>query len=152
MLDIYVDADACPVKQEVARVAQRYQLSVTFVANTRMRLPDMRESRLVVVNNDPDAADNWIVSSVQPEDIVITTDIPLASRCIDAKARVIDPTGRIYTEENVGHALATRNLLADLRDAGAQLGGPPPFQAKDRSRFLQSLDQVVQAIRRTGEC
>jgi len=152
MLNIYVDADACPVKQEVARVATRYHLAVTYVANARMRIPEHPGARLVVVADHPDAADDWIVEHAERDDIVITTDIPLASRSVDRQARVIDPTGRIYTEENVGHALATRNLLADLRDGGAEnLGGPPPFQPKDRSRFLQSLDQVVQAIRRSHD-
>ena len=149
VLTIYVDADACPVKQEVAKVARRYRLPVTFVANARMRIPELVGARLEVVGDHPDAADDWIVSHAAPCDIVITTDIPLAARCVDRQTRVIDPTGRIYNEDNVGHALATRNLLSDLRESGAeQLGGPPPFQAKDRSRFLQSLDQVVQSIRR----
>ncbi len=150
MLRIFVDADACPVKQEVARVAQRYSLKVTFVANARMRIPELPGAELVVVADHLDAADDWIVDHAEAQDIVITTDIPLAARSVDRGARVIDPSGRIYTEENVGHALATRNLLADLREGGAEfLGGPPPFQNKDRSRFLQSLDQVVQQIRRS---
>jgi len=151
MLKVFVDADACPVKQEVARVAQRYRLKVTFVANARMRIPDLPGGELVVVADHLDAADDWIVAHAATDDVVITTDIPLAARCVDKGARVIDPTGRIYTDENVGHALATRNLLADLRAGGAeQLGGPPPFRDRDRSRFLQSLDQVVQALRRAA--
>jgi len=149
MLDIFVDADACPVKQEVNKVARRYGLNVTFVANTTMRLPQQSGTRLQVVDDTPDAADDWIVAHATAGDIVITTDIPLAARCVDVQARVITPSGRIYDEDNVGHALATRNLLADLREGGSeQLGGPPPFQQKDRSRFLQSLDQVVQSIKR----
>ncbi|PLY02208.1 MAG: YaiI/YqxD family protein [Desulfuromonas sp.] len=148
MLTIYVDADACPVKQEVVKVAKRYSLPVIFVANSRMRLPEYAQGRLEVVADHLDAADDWIVEQAGKDDIVITSDIPLASRSVDVQARVIDPSGRIYNEDNVGHALATRNLMADLREGGTELGGPAPFQAKDRSRFLQSLDQVVQQVRR----
>jgi len=150
MLNIFVDADACPVKQEVVKVAKRYQLTVIFVANCRMRLPEYAQARLEVVADHLDAADDWIVEQAGENDIVITSDIPLAARSVDIQARVIDPSGRIYDEDNVGHALATRNLMADLREGGAELGGPPPFQPKDRSRFLQSLDQVVQNIRRSN--
>ena len=151
MLDIYVDADACPVKQEIARVADRYSLNVIYVANARMRVPERPRVRLEVVGDQADAADDWIVAHAGSRDIVVTGDIPLAARCIDVEARVIDPGGRIYDADNVGHALATRNLLADLREGGVELyGGPPPFQAKDRSKFLQNLDRVIQKIKR--EC
>ncbi|MBN2231378.1 MAG: YaiI/YqxD family protein [Deltaproteobacteria bacterium] len=148
MLHIFIDADACPVKQEVYRVADRYRLAVTLVANSRMRIPDAGRVVLEVVGGGCDAADDWIVAHVQPDDIVITADIPLAGRCLNQGARVIGTTGKRFTENNIGHVVATRNLLAELRDAGAMVGGPPPLKKADRSRFLQQLDEVVQAIRR----
>ena len=148
MLDIYVDADACPVKPEVCRVAARYALSVTFVANTNMRLPGPGSPRLVVVSGHLDAADDWIVDQVAENDIVVTADIPLASRCIASGAAVLRPTGKPFTADNIGDVLATRNLLAELRGAGELIGGPPPFQKRDRSRFLQSLDEVIQRLKR----
>ena len=147
MLHIYVDADACPVKQEVYRVAKRYRLDVTLVANSWMRVPDERWLRLEVVGDGFDAADDWIVEQVEPYDIVITADIPLASRCIKEGARVIGSTGKPFTEDNIGSALATRDLLSELRGAGEITGGPPPLQKRDRSRFLQALDEVIQSIR-----
>jgi uncharacterized protein len=148
MLHIYVDADACPVKQEVYRVSGRYQLEVTLVANSWMRVPNERLIALKVVTDGFDAADDWIVARVQPLDIVITADIPLASRCLKQGARVVGPTGKAFTDKNMGQALATRNLLSDLRGAGEITGGPSPFQKRDRSRFLQQLDETIQAIRR----
>ena len=149
MLDIYVDSDACPVKQEVCRVAKRYRMNVTFVSNSRMRFPDQEGVKLVVVDGQLDAADDLIVEHVTKDDIVVTADIPLASRCIKSGAQVIGPTGRLFTNANIGEALATRNLLSELREAGSITGGAPPFQKRDRSRFLQNLDQVVQSIKRT---
>ena len=148
MLHIYVDADACPVKQEVYRVAKRYHLDVTLVANSWMRVPEERWLRLEVVGDGFDAADDWIVEQVEPYDIVITADIPLASRCIKEGARVIGSTGKPFTEDNIGSALATRDLLSELRGAGEITGGPPPLQKRDRSRVLQALDEVIQSIRR----
>jgi uncharacterized protein YaiI (UPF0178 family) len=148
MLHIFVDADACPVKQEVYRVARRYRLDVTLVANSWMRVPNERWIALEVVENGFDAADDWIVERVQPDDIVVTADIPLASRCLDRGARVLGPTGKPFTENNIGQAVATRDLLADLRGAGEVTGGPPPLKKSDRSRFLQQLDEAIQAIRR----
>ena len=148
MLHIYVDADACPVKQEVYRVAKRYRLEVTLVANSWMRIPDERWLKLEVVGEGFDAADDWIVEQVQADDIVITADIPLASRCVKAGASVIGTTGKPFTENNIGSALATRDLLSELRGAGEITGGPPPLQKRDRSRFLQTLDEVIQSIRR----
>ena len=145
---IYVDADACPVKQEVYRVAGRYGLGVTLVANSWMRAPHDPSISLEVVGDGFDAADDWIVEQVQADDIVVTADIPLASRCLKVGARVIGPIGKAFTEENIGEVLATRDLLADLRGAGEITGGPPPLEKRDRSRFLQSLDNVIQAIRR----
>ena len=148
MLHIFVDADACPVKQEVYRVANRYRLDVTLVANSWMRVPNERWIDLEVVEDGLDAADDWIVEHVQPYDIVVTADIPLASRCLKEGARVIGPTGKPFTEDNICQAVATRDLLSGLREAGEITGGPPPLKKHDRSRFLHQLDEVIQSIRR----
>ena len=148
LLNIFVDADACPVKNEVYRVAGRYRLDVTLVANSWMRVPNERWIALEVVENGIDAADDWIVEHVQPHDIVVTADIPLASRCLKEGARAIGPTGKPFTENNIGESVATRDLLSELRDAGEITGGPPPLKKRDRSRFLQQLDEVIQSIRR----
>ncbi len=148
MLNIFVDADACPVKQEVYRVASRYRLDVTLVTNSWMRVPNERWIALEVVEDRFDAADDWIVAHVQPHDIVVTADIPLANRCLKAGARVIGPTGNPFTENNIGQVVATRDLLSGLRGAGEIAGGPPPLTKRDRSRFLQQLDEVIQSIRR----
>jgi uncharacterized protein YaiI (UPF0178 family) len=148
MLHIFVDADACPVKQEVYRVARRYELPVTLVANSSMRIPDEKRLTLKVVGNRADAADDWIVENITPSDIVVTADVLLASRCIKCGACVIGPAGRVFTESNIGQSVATRDLLSELRGAGAITGGPPPLDPRDRSRFLQKLDDAIQAIRR----
>jgi len=148
LLHIFVDADACPVKSEVYRVAKRCRLHVTLVANSWMRIPDEDGIILQVVGDGFDAADDWIAEHVGAQDIVITADIPLASRCLKKNATVIGPTGKPFTENNIGDALATRELMAELRDAGEIGGGPPPFQKRDRSNFLQKLNEVIQAIRR----
>lgn len=148
LLHIYIDADACPVKQEVYRVAKRYGLDVTLVTNSWMRVPDERWLRLEVVGEGFDAADDWIVDHIEADDIVVTADIPLASRCIKEGASVIGTTGKPFTEDNIGSALATRDLLSELRGAGEITGGPAPLQKRDRSRFLQQLDEVIQTIRR----
>ncbi len=148
MLHIFVDADACPVKPEVYRVASRYSLDVTLVSNSWMRVPNEQWIALEVVEDGFDAADDWIVAHVQPHDIVVTADIPLASRCLKEGARVIGTTGKPFTENNIGHVVATRNLLSALRGAGEITGGPPPLKKRDRSRFLQQLDEVIQTIRR----
>jgi len=149
LLHIFVDADACPVKQEVFRVADRCGLEVTLVANSWMRTPNERWIVLEVVGDGFDAADDWIVEHVQSGDIVITADIPLASRCLKEGARVLGSTGKPFTHDNIGQALATRNLLEELRGAGEITGGPAPLKKSDRSRFLQQLDEVIQSIRRT---
>ena len=148
MLHIFVDADACPVKQEVYRVAKRYRLNVTLAANSWMRVPDERWIRLVVVGDGLDAADDWIVEHVAADDVVVTADIPLADRCLKAGAHVIGTTGKPFTEDMIGLAVATRDLLSELRGAGEITGGPPPMNKRDRSRFLHQLDEVVQTIRR----
>ncbi|MFC1868726.1 YaiI/YqxD family protein [Thermodesulfobacteriota bacterium] len=148
MLHIFVDADACPVKPEVYRVASRYRLDVTLVANSWMRIPNERWIALEIVEDGFDAADDWIVEHLRPYDIVVTSDIPLASRCLKEGARVIGPSGKPFTEDNIGQAIATRDLLSELRDAGEITGGPRPLKKRDQSRFLQQLDEVIQSIRR----
>ena len=148
---LYVDADACPVKQEVFRVAERHALHVTLVAGTWMRVPDKPWLRLQVVARGFDAADDWIAEHVVAGDIVVTADIPLASRCLARGARALGTTGSPFTEHNIGDALATRTLLADLRGAGEQTRGPAPFDPRDRSRFLQSLEHAVQASLRATD-
>ncbi|MBC8366579.1 YaiI/YqxD family protein [bacterium] len=148
MLHIFVDADACPVKDEIYRVAARYNLEVTLVANSWMRIPSETWLKLEVVEDGPDVADDWIVEHVEPFDLVITGDIPLASRCLKEGARVLGNTGRPFTEDNIAGVLAMRDLLTDYRDAGGKTGGPPPLKKHDRSLFLQQLDQMIIAIRR----
>ncbi len=148
LLHIFIDADACPVKKQVYRVAERYGLDITLVANSWMRVPNEPWIALEIVGEGSDAADDWIVQHVQPHDIVVTADIPLASRCIEKNARVLGPTGKPFTEDNIGQAVATRDLLSDLRDAGEITGGPPPLTQRDRSCFLQQLDATIQSIRR----
>jgi uncharacterized protein YaiI (UPF0178 family) len=132
----------------VFRVAERYGLTVTLVANTTMHVPYLTWIKLVVVNDHLDAADDWIVEHVEKYDIVISADIPLASRCIKKGALVLGSTGNEFTEDNVSQALATRDLLAELRMAGTITGGPAQFQKQDRSRFLQSLDRMIQGVKR----
>lgn len=145
---IFVDADGCPVKDEVYRVAKRYGLSVTLVANSWMKVPQESWLSLQVVKDGFDAADDWIVEEVRDGDIVITIDIPLAARCLEKGARVLGHKGRIFSEDSIGDALATRELLSQLREMGEITGGPAPFSKKDRSQFLQKLDQIIQALRR----
>jgi len=148
LLHIFIDADSCPVKEEVYRVAKRCELDVTLVANTWMRIPNDPRITLEIVAAGPDVADDWIVEQIQENDIVVTNDIPLADRCIKKGACAIKPTGKIYTEESIGDALATRDLMTELRSAGVITGGPPPLKKCDRSLFLQQLDNVIQSIRR----
>ncbi len=148
MPDIFVDADACPVKQEVYRVAGRHALRVTLVSNSWMRTPGDDWIELVVVDGGLDVADDWIADRVQEGDVVVTADIPLASRCLKKRARVVAPTGRVFTEDMIGEALATREILSQLRDAGVVTGGPAPFEKRDRSRFLQNLDEAIRKANR----
>ncbi|MBN1578602.1 MAG: YaiI/YqxD family protein [Chitinispirillaceae bacterium] len=148
MLHIYIDADACPVKREVYRVAERYRLNVTLVSNSRMRIPFDPRIWLKIVGDGVDAADQWIVEQIQDRDIVVTADIPLAGRCLKKGARGIGPTGKPFTEDNIGAAVAMRDLLSELRGAGTITGGPPPLTQRDRSRFLQQFDEMIQTIRR----
>ena len=140
---IFVDADACPVKPEVYRVAERYGLKVYVVANSFMAVPRHELIERVIVPEGPDLADDWIVERAGANDIVITADIPLAGRCVRNKATVIGPTGKPFTDDSIGMALATRDLLTDLRSAGATTRGPPPLSRQDLSRFLSALDLAV---------
>jgi uncharacterized protein len=144
-MTIYVDADGCPVKNEVYRVAKRFGLRVYLVSNSRMGIPQEELFELVIVNEGFNAADDWIAEQVRDNDIVVSADIPLAARCLEKDARVIDPRGRVFTKESIGDALANRDLMAYLRDMGNMTGGPAPFEKRDRSRFLQRLDDVIQA-------
>ena len=148
MIRIYVDADACPVKDEVYRVAKRYGLAVFVVSNGRIRIPDDPAVEMVVVSGHFDAADAWIAERISGTDVAVTSDIPLASLCLAKGARVLDPKGKVFTPESIGDALANRELMAYLRDTGNITGGPPPFEPRDRSRFLQKLDDLVQALLR----
>ena len=152
MITLLVDADACPVKDEIYRVARRLDLKVFVVANGRLMTPKESRIELVVVAKGAlDAADDWIAEKADAHSIVITQDIPLAARAIAKGAKAMDPRGRIFTEESIGDTLATRELMAHLRDMGTVTGGPAPFLDRDRSNFLQSLDKVAQTLIRNGK-
>jgi len=144
---IYVDGDACPVKAETVRVAERHGLQVVFVANAWLAVPRGPRVRVQVVPGSFDAADDWIAGHVGKDDVVVTTDIPLAARCLKQGARVVKPTGHRYTDDNIGNALAGRELMSELRAYGVG-GGPPPFGAKDRSRFLDALENVLREAKK----
>src|SRR5438270_2316696 len=147
MLTIYIDADACPVKDETYRVARRYEMRVAVVANATLWVPN--DSRVeLVVRPGFGAADDWIAEQVGPGDVVITADIPLAARCLAKGASVLDSKGRRFTENDIGSALALRDLMDELRQGGTVTGGPAPMTPKDRSRFLSKLDEAVHAVRR----
>jgi uncharacterized protein len=148
LITIYVDADASPVKNEVVRVAKRYGLKVYFVSNSRMKTPEDRLVETVIVNDHLDAADDWIVEHITENDVAVSADIPLASRCLKKGARVLDPKGRVLTEESIGGVLANRDIMTFLRDLGNITGGSSPYDKRDRSRFLQRLDDLIQAILR----
>jgi uncharacterized protein len=145
---IFVDADACPVKAEVYRVAERYGLKVFVVANSFMNVPRSEMIERVIVSEGPDIADNWIADRADESDIVITADIPLAGRCVRKGAAVIGPTGKPLDDNSIGMALATRDLLTDLRSAGATTRGPPPLSRQDISRFLSALDLAITRLKR----
>jgi uncharacterized protein YaiI (UPF0178 family) len=145
---LYIDADACPVKEEAVRVAERHGLPIHFVSNSWMRLPESPQVQRVVVPEGPDAADDWIAERARPGDIVVTADIPLAARCLKAGARVIGNTGKPFTDANIGTALAMRDLSRHLRETGESKGYNAGFTRADRSRFLQALEAAVQAIKR----
>ncbi len=145
---IYVDADACPVKQEIYRVAERHGCHVYVVSNSGILVPRDDFIERVVVASGPDVADDWIAERAGISDAVVTADIPLASRCVKNGASVIAPNGKAFTESSIGMALATRNLMDQLRGAGEITGGPKPFSSRDRSEFLGSLDRALNRIKR----
>lgn len=144
---VYVDADACPVKAEVVKVASRHGVPAVFVANAWMTLPRGPQVRMEVVPGAFDAADDWIAERASAGDVVVTADIPLADRCLKRGARVLGPSGKPFTEDNIGSALASRELMADLRAYGMG-GGPPPFTQRDRSRFLDALELALRSAAR----
>lgn len=146
MREIFVDADACPVKDEVLRVAARHRLTVHMVSNSWMRLPEMPLIRRVVVTEGPDAAADWIAERIGAGDVAITADIPLASRCLKKGAQALAPTGKPFTGDGIGMALAMRDLMAHLRDSGEITGGPSSFSRQDRSRFLSALKESVRRL------
>jgi len=147
---ILVDADACPVKDEIYRVAWRLEVPVTIVSNAHLRVPDHPLIARIVVSDGFDAADDWIAETADAWALVVTADILLADRCIKAGATVIGPNGKLFTANSIGGAIATRAIMADLRaGAGTNIGGPPPFSKDDRSRFLQALDTALVRLKRT---
>jgi uncharacterized protein len=146
---ILVDADACPVKEEIYKVAFRHDVPVSVVSNARLRVPEHPLIERVVVSGSFDAADDWIAERANERKVVVTADILLADRCLKAGATVIAPTGKPFTANSIGAAIATRAIMADLRaGAGEGIGGPPPFARADRSRFLSSLDEALVRLRR----
>jgi uncharacterized protein YaiI (UPF0178 family) len=150
VIEIYVDGDACPVKDEVYAVAARLGLAVVVVANQRINVPRDLGVEMVVVAEGPDAADDWIAEEIREGDIVITADIPLAARCLAVGAFVLGTSGRELTPDSIGGALATRDIKASIRETGIVTGGPPPLSARDRSRFSNELDRIVnRALRGT---
>jgi uncharacterized protein YaiI (UPF0178 family) len=148
---IYVDADACPVKDEIYKIAERHRWPVSVVAGQFIRVPNDPLIERIAAGAGMDAADDWIAERATAGDIVVTSDIPLASRCVKAGAAVIAPTGKPFTEESIGMTLAVRNLMTDLRSSGEVTGGPRGFSPKDRSAFLAALDQTIRRILRTQQ-
>ncbi|AWN46471.1 YaiI/YqxD family protein [Methylobacterium terrae] len=155
LITIYVDADACPVKDEVYRVAGRHgahaEVKVVVVSNSFLTVPREPWIERVIVSDKLDAADDWIAERAGPRTVVVTADVPLASRCVKAGASVLGPTGKAFTDSSVGMALATRDLMQSLREAGAVTGGPKPFSPKDRSAFLGALDRILVRLRRNAQ-
>jgi uncharacterized protein len=150
-LRIYLDADACPVKDETYRVAARYGLKVFVVANSPILIPRAPDIERVVVGQGPDAADDWIAERAEPGAIVVTADVPLASRCVKAGAEVLSPTGKRFSEASIGRQLATRDLMDQLRSSGQQTSGPKAFGPRDRSNFLGALDNAVARCKRAAK-
>ncbi|WP_413560392.1 YaiI/YqxD family protein [Bdellovibrio sp. HCB209] len=148
MLNIYIDADGCPVKDETYKVAERYQLKVFVVANKYLNVPLDPRIEMVVASSGFDAADDWIVEHAEKGDIVITADILLAERCVKKQVRAIGTKGIEFSEDSIGSAVATRELMQNLRHMGEVRGGPAPMDKKDRSKFLSTLDQVIQQLKR----
>jgi len=155
MIALYIDADACPVKQEIYRVAERHALKDTaikvfVVSNSPIAVPRDEMVERIVVGAGMDEADNWIAERARRGDIVVTADVPLASRCVKTGASVIGPNGKAFTEDSIGNTLATRNLMDSLRSAGAITSGPKPFSPRDRSEFLSALDRAIVRLVRDG--
>ena len=150
MREVYVDADACPVKDEVLKVAARHKWPIHMVSNSWMRLPETPLINRIVVPEGPDVADDWIAERAGSGDLVITNDIPLAARCLEQGARALRPTGKAFTEDNIGMGLAMRDLSAQLRESGEITGGPASFTRQDRSRFLSAMEDAIQAINRAA--
>jgi uncharacterized protein YaiI (UPF0178 family) len=150
MTEIFIDGDACPVKDEVYAVAARIGLAVVVVANQRINVPADLGVEMVVVEKGADAADDWIAEEIRASDIVITADIPLAARCLEVGAFALGTNGREFTPDSIGSALATREIKASIRESGVLTGGPPPLTGRDRSRFSNALDRVVHAAMRRG--
>jgi uncharacterized protein YaiI (UPF0178 family) len=148
MLNIYIDADGSPVKEETYKVAFRYQLKVFVVANKPINVPIQPLIQMIVVKAGADEADNWIAEHIEENDICITTDIPLADRCLKKNAKVLGARGDEFTEDMIGNAMATRELLKELREMGQMGGGPAPFEQRDRSKFLSSLDRIIQMVKK----
>ena len=150
MTAIYIDADACPVREEVYRVATRLNLPVLVVSNGSrpIRPPGLPNVRMVIVDATPDAADDWIAERITPADVCVTADIPLAARCLAKTSRAVSPTGKHWTQDNIGNALAGREVSRHLREIGLNTGGPPALTRADRSKFLSALDAAVQAALR----
>ncbi len=145
---IFIDADACPVKDEAYRVAARHSVPVSVVAQGFIRVPDDPSIERIAAGTAPDAADDWIAARTGKKSIVVTADIPLASRVVKSGGIAIAPNGRVFTEDDIGMALAMRNLMTDIRSAGESTGGPKPFTPKDRSTFLSSLDNAIRRVQR----
>ncbi len=150
MTTLFIDADACPVREEICRVAGRHWLDVILVTNGSVRPPGYERVRVVLVPEGPDAADDWIAERIEAGDLCITADIPLASRCLAKGARVVSPIGRPFTPENIGQALAMRDLSRHLREIGVSAGGPSTLTKADRSRFLDVLETTLRAIAKNG--
>jgi uncharacterized protein YaiI (UPF0178 family) len=149
-MQIFIDADACPVKDETYKVAARYGLMTTVVSNSFIQLPASRLIARMIVDAGPDVADDWIAERTEPGDIVVTNDIPLADRVLKAGGAAIAPNGRPFTADSIGQALAQRSIMEHIRSTGEVTGGPRPFAPADRSRFLQALDEAVNRARRQG--
>ena len=147
-IEIFIDADACPVKDEIYKVAQRYGLKTWVVSNAFMMIPKSSMIERVIVDAGPDVADDWIAEHVAPGDVVVTNDIPLAERVLQAQGHAVTPNGKPFTADSIGQAIANRALMEQLRSTGDILGGPKPFDRNDRSRFLQALDEIIQKERR----
>ncbi len=148
MLDIFIDADGCAVKDEIYKVAERYKLRVIVVANKRLTIPIDPRIEMQVVGGGFDAADDWIVENSQSRDILVTSDILLADRCIKKQVRVLSPKGKEWTEDSIGSAIAGRELMTNLRHMGEMRGGPSAMEKKDRSQFLSTLDQIIQSLKK----